>query len=286
MLIWCTNTAHLQSLERTRAIGDTDNTTMTSKAIQDVEKILPGIPMLVISQGAEAIVFKTSVHPYCNSPALSNTTEFIVKYRPSKRYRHPKLDASITKSRTIGEAKFMHKLTKLGINAPSLILVDLKSGLLWMECLGDTLASGEVSSFKNRLWHVERNGTKEDCLSDDIKEVCKNVGSLIAKLHINDMIHGDLTSSNIMLQGGNDAYLIDFGLSSYSGLAEDKAVDLYVLERAIQSTHSVYADSYNQWLLEGYQEAHGDKQTKKKYADVIGRLEDVRLRGRKRSMLG
>lgn len=260
---------------------------MAARIIDEIETILPGIPLQVVSQGAEAIVFKTTVHPYCINPSLSNNQEFIVKYRPSKKYRHPKLDASITKSRTVGEVKFMSKLTKLGINSPGVILADFKRGVIWMEYLGTSLASGEVSSFKNRLWEVERTGTPEDCVSEAIQLVCKKVGQLIGKLHTNDMIHGDLTSSNIMLQISDTPCLIDFGLSSYSGLAEDKAVDLYVMERAIQSTHSVYAESYNQWLLEGYQEAYNDnKMMRKKHAEVISRLEEVRLRGRKRSMLG
>lgn len=105
------------------------------------------------------------------------------------------------------------------------------------------------------------------------------------------MIHGDLTSSNILLKDDyTEPALIDFGLSSFSGLPEDKAVDLYVLERAILSTHSVFADTYNAWLLEGYENIHNSPEFKKhgktKYKETIRRLEDVRLRGRKRSMLG
>lgn len=249
---------------------------MTTQLIDQVKTLIPGIPLEIISQGAEAIVFKTSVHPYCQSPKLNNSHEFIVKYRPSKRYRHPKLDKTITKSRTVGEVKFMHKLSRVGINAPRIILVDFQTGIIWMEYSG-------VQSFKSRLWGVEKTGTPEDCVADDIKQVCNRVGDLIGQLHTNDMIHGDLTSSNIMLESDDNPSLIDFGLSSYSGLAEDKAVDIYVLERAIQSTHSEYADKYNEWLLDGYEKAY---QGSKKYREVIGRLEEVRLRGRKRSMLG
>lgn len=257
---------------------------MTDPIISVAQKHLPNIPLTMVSQGAEALVFKTTTHPY-----LPSQNPVIIKFRPPKPYRHPKIDASLTKNRTIGEAKFMYKLTKLGIRAPALILTDFNNGIIWMEFLGSELPNGEVSSLKNLLWYYEKTKTREECLSDDVKQLCVSVGALIAKLHLNDMIHGDLTSSNILLEG-KEPVLIDFGLSSYSGMAEDKAVDLYVLERAILSTHSLFAEDYNKWLLEGYEETHKQKQYgkngTKKLVEVIRKLEDVRLRGRKRSMLG
>lgn len=264
---------------------------MTDYLVGQVQKHLPHIPVEVVSQGAEALVFKTSVHPYLPnsiSPYLDNHDEYIIKFRPPKPYRHPKIDASITKNRTVGEVKFMSKLARIGIRAPSLILADFNNGIIWMECLGQTLPNGEVSSFKNWLWYLERNEIPDKCVSDEVRVVCIKVGALIGRLHLNNMVHGDLTSSNILLENFEPA-LIDFGLSSYSGLAEDKAVDLYVMERAILSTHSVFSDKYNAWLLEGYEQIHETefgKQGKKKHLETIRKLEDVRLRGRKRSMLG
>lgn len=262
---------------------------MTDSIIAVAQKHLPNIPLTIVSQGAEALVFKTETHPYIKKPYLSNQKQFIIKFRPPKPYRHPKIDASLTKNRTIGEAKFMYKLTKLGIKAPALILTDFNNGIIWMEFLGSELPNGDVSSFKNLLWYYEKTKTKEMCLGEDVRQLCISVGSLIAKLHMNDMIHGDLTSSNILLED-KEPVLIDFGLSSYSGMAEDKAVDLYVLERAILSTHSLFAEEYNMWLLQGYEETYNSKeygkQGVKKLVEVMRKLEDVRLRGRKRSMLG
>ncbi|KAK6199267.1 kinase-like domain-containing protein [Scheffersomyces amazonensis] len=261
---------------------------MTDRLVSQIQNHLPNIPVQVVSQGAEALVFQTSVHPYIDKPYLKNQGKYIIKYRPSKPYRHPTIDASITKNRTIGEVKFMNKLTKLGINAPSVISADYNRGIIWMEFLGTELTNGDISSLKNWLWYLEKNESKEKCLNDQVQSVCRKVGKLIGKLHLNDMIHGDLTSSNIILEDFEPA-LIDFGLSSYSGLSEDKAVDLYVLERAILSTHSVFSDHYNQWLLEGYEEIHKEFSKQggtKKYVETYRKLEDVRLRGRKRSMLG
>lgn len=262
---------------------------MTDHIIAQVQPLLANVPLTVVSQGAEALVFKTDKHPYTSTPSLANQSFYIVKYRPPKPYRHPKIDAALTKNRTIGEAKFMAKLARLGLSAPALILADFPNGILWMEYVGAQLPNGDVSSFKNHLWYLERNASREACVDESVKDICSKVGALIGRLHMNDMIHGDLTSSNIILQNG-EPVLIDFGLSSYSGLPEDKAVDLYVLERAILSTHSAFSDSYTVWLLEGYENAHRlkeyGKQGPKKLADTLRKLDDVRLRGRKRSMLG
>ncbi|KAI5964120.1 BUD32 [Candida pseudojiufengensis] len=264
---------------------------MTEKIILQAQKHLPNIDLKLISQGAEALVFQTKTHPYSHHPNLKNHQNFIIKFRPSKPYRHPKIDLQINKSRTIGEAKFIYKLNKLGIESPSLISCDFNNGIIWMENLGSYLPNGNISSFKNWLWYLEKNNL--DCTSDEVKDVCFKVGELIGRLHLNEMIHGDLTTSNVILTDNDGNWkpaLIDFGLSTFSGLAEDKAVDLYVLERAITSTHSVFADKYNQWLLDGYESVHSSKEFKKigkkKYDETIRRLEDVRLRGRKRSMLG
>ena len=266
---------------------------MSEKHLKRVLQLIPNIDLKVISQGAEALVFQTKIHPYSSHPYLKNQSQFIIKYRPPKPYRHPKIDAQITKTRTAGEAKFMYKLTKLGISCPALISCDLTNGIIWMENLGIELPNGNVSSVKNWLWYLEKEGDEAACINDKVKEVCYKVGQLIGRLHLADMIHGDLTTSNLILTGMEESWepaLIDFGLSSFSGLAEDKAVDLYVLERSVTSTHSVFAHKYNAWLLEGYVSAHNLKEYKKfgksKCAETIKRLEEVRLRGRKRSMLG
>lgn len=251
---------------------------MTDAILSQVHTAIPEIAFSVISQGAEALVLSTKVHPYLENTA--NAT-YIVKYRPRKPYRHPKIDTAITKARTIGEAKFMVRLKKAGIPAPTLVLLDPTNGVIWMEHIGDILPSGAVSSLKNYLWDLEKNGG--ECIGAEAQRMCRATGDVVGRLHMNDMIHGDLTTSNIILDQGN-AVLIDFGLSSYSNLPEDKAVDLYVMERAVLSTHSDYADKYTQWLLEGYQEAHSG--AKNKYKDTMKRLDEVRLRGRKRSMLG
>jgi len=117
------------------------------------------------------------------------------------------------------------------------------------------------------------------------------IGQEIAKMHLADVIHGDLTTSNMMLRHpssfksrhptlSTELVLIDFGLSFHSSLVEDKAVDLYVLERAFSSTHPDSEPLFAS-VLKAY-----EQRMRKDWTAIGRRLEDVRLRGRKRSMVG
>jgi len=113
------------------------------------------------------------------------------------------------------------------------------------------------------------------------------IGTEIAKMHLANVIHGDLTTSNMMLRRRPpnchppaEIVLIDFGLTSTSGLPEDKAVDLYVLERAFSSTHPD-SEPLFQSVLNAYAARSG-----KAWEAISRRLDEVRLRGRKRSMVG
>lgn len=103
-------------------------------------------------------------------------------------------------------------------------------------------------------------------------------------MHDEDVIHGDLTTSNMLLSCSRDnaepnLVLIDFGLSYISALPEDKGVDLFVLEKAFLSTHP-NTELLFEALLKSY------SASSKKSAAVIKKLNEVRLRGRKRSMVG
>ena len=92
-----------------------------------------------------------------------------------------------------------------------------------------------------------------------IEDLMRSIGTILAQLHSTGIIHGDLTTSNMMLRLTPNSpsgkqyeivsylylcwnqltgkVLIDFGLSSQAQYAENYAVDLYVLERAFASTH-------------------------------------------------
>ena len=125
-------------------------------------------------------------------------------------------------------------------------------------------------------------------------ELADEIGRFIGMLHRNDIIHGDLTTSNIMIKkpvgienvmkiekSELNIIIIDFGLSFISHQLEDKAVDLYVLERALISTHSQYSKDIFDRILQSYCKEYGRNNEK-----VVERFEQVRLRGRKRTMIG
>lgn len=133
-----------------------------------------------------------------------------------------------------------------------------------------------------------------------LNDLAQKIGEIIGKLHSHSVVHGDLTTSNMLVVKDTATtttsvdtavescvenikiYFIDFGLSQVvSNQAEDKAVDLYVLERALLSTHSLQAKGIFEYILKGYVSANETEANR-----VIERFEAVRLRGRKRSMIG
>jgi len=137
-----------------------------------------------------------------------------------------------------------------------------------------------------RLVELEENGAnfEED---QSLKSLMDRIGKSIGRLHETGIIHGDLTTSNMMLQQeeqtstdlSGDVFLIDFGLATTSAQEEDRAVDLYVLERAWISTHP-QAESLFKLVLDAYRKSFQAGKA------VLKRLEQVRMRGRKKSMVG
>lgn len=201
------------------------------------------LPMLKIAHGAEAVLYRDR--------------GTIIKERLSKAYRLPHLDESLRQFRTRREAKILQKLEALNFPAPHLrdfsdkrmsIVMDFVPG----EKLRDVLA-----------------------VEDDYEVLAKEVGNKVGLLHDNDIIHGDLTTSNmIQHEETGELFLIDFGLSSFSDKNEDKAVDLHLLDRALESKHHEKYPGIFDRVLEGYKESNP------KAAEVLNRLEQVRERGR------
>lgn len=159
-----------------------------------------------------------------------------------------------------------------GVCSPTVYYVDIKRGIIVMEEV-----AGETA--KETINNLQQSADNRSQLS----ELTRSIGQAIGRLHSDNLIHGDLTTSNIMITDGSTpgrVVMIDFGLSHVSNSAEDKAVDLYVLERAIISTHP---DSEKLFIsiLDSYKETYknGSKQ-------VLIKLEEVRARGRKRTMVG
>ncbi|ORX46384.1 tp53rk protein-like protein [Piromyces finnis] len=213
----------------------------------------------LIKQGAEARVFQTM---FCGKKAIA-------KERFKKPYRLPSLDEKLTQRRVVKEARCMAKCSKSGINTPTLYLIDNVNHVIYMEFIEGVT----VKEFLRKNQDKIENKNK-------IEEIMKEIGIMLAKMHTIDIIHGDLTTSNMILRDNKSVVLIDFGLGYTSHLIEDKAVDLYVLERAFLSTHHNSEELFS-IILKTYLENTGSLGVQ-----VNKKFEEVRLRGRKRSMAG
>ena len=167
--------------------------------------------MKLIAQGAEAKIFKKK--------------DSILKDRIKKSYRLPQIDQRLRKSRTRSEAKILRKASGI-INVPKVIRVDDKKMNLEIEY---------IEGVKVRDL-FDRNNEKLK------RKVCRALGKTVKKMHQNDIIHGDLTTSNMIWN--DKLYLIDFGLGKISIRVEDMAVDIHLLKECFKSKHHVHWQTY------------------------------------------
>jgi len=195
----------------------------------------------LIQEGAEAKIFKKT----------DNNIITIIKQRINKKYRINAINKLLIPSRTRREAKVISKLQKLNLNVPKLIFNN-KKDILEMEFIkGDKI---------------------RDILDKNI-ELAEEIGNYLAIMHDNNIIHGDLTTSNMILDKNSDLVFIDFGLSLFSHRLEDKAVDIHLFKQALESKHhKVFEQAYNSFI-KGYKKS-------KNYKEVIQRLKNVEKRGR------
>lgn len=282
-------------------------------------------PPTLITQGAEALVYKTCF--------LTPSKPAALKFRPSKAYRHPTLDARLTKSRVLAEARVLVKLSGSAVEEVKVPGIwglewDVGRGLQGRAKDGDgevTVAAAkgawilmewiEGRSVKELLRGVDTwaKGAEGTCMEQErervdgeVKALLRRIGRAVGAMHAKGgVVHGDLTSSNVMVRpvGGTsgmqmdveastahsppdlsgEIVLIDFGLATQSVQDEDRAVDIYVLERAFGSTHPRQEGWFDAEVL---QHPDGYKGSFKGANVVLKRLEEVRMRGRKRSMIG
>ncbi len=195
-----------------------------------------------LSQGAEAVIYRHDNEA--------------IKERSVKSYRLPEIDESLRKSRTRREAKVISKLNLIGVSCPKLNSSCDKKMQINMEYI---------------------DGAKlRDCLSNNPEAYSQEIGAGIAKMHANDIIHGDLTTSNMILKN-DKVYFIDFGLSFFSKKIEDKAVDLHLLKRALESKHNGIYEECFRHALDAYSGHYPDAK------EVLKKLEAVEKRGRNKS---
>lgn len=209
------------------------------------EKSYLKLPDDLIAKGAESNIVKSS---YLGRDA-------VLKNRISKNYRIPEIDNKIRKARTKLEAKLLSDVKKAGVVTPILYDVDLHDKTILME---------EI---------------KGDLVKDIINEdLAYEIGENIAKFHNLNIIHGDITSSNMMVNDKNQLVFIDFGLGRYSDLFEDKAVDLLVLKKSLQSIDYNNAIKIFDKVLEGYADEYKDDSLNRE--QIIKKINEIESRGR------
>ncbi len=189
----------------------------------------------ILAIGAEAVLY------------IDKKENKVIKERKKKKYRIPEIDNKLRSSRTRREAKVLEKLSQLHFT-PNVLFADNES-ILEIEYI---------------------NGKRlSECLEKEAWEhIGEEIGKKIKQIHNQGIIHGDLTTSNLILKN-KKVYFIDFGLSFFSQKTEDKAVDLHVLEEALESKHYTISKKMFAAVKNGYDDPI-----------VLKRLEEVEARGR------
>lgn len=178
--------------------------------------------MVFYKKGAEAELTET----------FFDGKKALLKKRIPKNYRSKKLDDEIRKKRTRGEVKLI-KNAGLSVKVPQILSVDEKNAEILME-------------------FIEGKMLKE--LIESKPYLCEKAGQQIKKIHDLGIIHGDLTTSNIMVRGAEkkeELVFIDFGLGFFSKKVEDKATDLIVFKKTFNATHSSLKKGWEK-VMKGY----------------------------------
>lgn len=189
----------------------------------------------LIAKGAESNI---TIGKYLNQ-------DVILKNRIPKNYRIPEIDDKIRKSRTKLEAKLLSDVKRGGVISPILYDVDLDNKIITMEKIDGKMV--------------------KDVMDVGSEDLAYKIGQTISKIHKQNIIHGDITTSNILLKN-EDVVFLDFGLGKYSDLLEDKAVDLLVLKKSLNPE---IANHMFDIILEGY----GDDK-------IADKIREIELRGR------
>ncbi len=199
--------------------------------------------MKLISKGAEANIYLTQ-------------EGLILKERIRKKYRVKDLDEYLRTTRTRKEAKLLNLSKKAGVPTPFVFDVDLEKKSILMSFV-------EGEKIRDYIENVD--------FEEKIK-ICRKIGELVAKLHRNDIIHGDLTTSNMIINK-DKIYFIDFGLGEISMDIEDKAVDVLLFKKCLHSSHYKNERECYEAFIEGYKRY-------KKSDDVLKRVGVIERRGR------
>jgi len=204
----------------------------------------------LIKKGAEASLYLGQWHG----------REVIVKKRLPKKYRPSRLDERIRVYRTVHEPQLLNEAKKAGVPTPLIYLVDVKNAAIIMEFI----VGKQLKQLLGKVSKAQR------C------SLCLKVGGLIGKLHKHGIVHGDLTTSNMILGLEGKIFFVDFGLGEKTEELEARAVDLHLMKRALQSTHFTFADECFEAVTEGY----GRVMAAEAAREVLKKIREIEHRGR------
>lgn len=203
----------------------------------------------LFAKGAEAYLYLEDWYGY----------QVIRKHRVTKSYRISQLDNTLRSERTIREARMLNAARQIGVRTPIIFRIIPEEATIVMEYIeGDRLKEclSTLSSKKRR-------------------NIFSRIGKAVAHLHLNNLAHGDLTTSNIILHPCNEIYLVDFGLASTTHNIEDFGTDLHLYCRALQSTHYMYWQECYEAFKQGYHKTYG-----KHALTIFKKVQAIESRGR------
>jgi TP53 regulating kinase and related kinases len=184
-----------------------------------------------LHRGAEADLFVSQLPPW----------KVVVKRRIRKSYRNEQLDEGIRKERTVRESSVMHESKLAGARTPSILGLDLEHSSIIMTFVEGSLARNVVDTMSE----FERNSLLEE------------LGRQVGYLHSAGIVHGDLTTSNVILSNDARPFLIDFGMGERSLAPEDFGTDLHLLQRSLSATHALDPANSLRKVANGYREIIG-----------------------------
>lgn len=247
MIAWMGQLMHkyglTQKIEETTVIQKYRTDMVDVPWIKKSDKHLK-LPPEIAEKGAEANLYEGK---WLNHHAF-------IKERILKSYRIPEIDHRLRKERTRKEAKLLGESKRCGVKTPLIYDINKKQNTLTLEKIHGRM-------IKNVF---------EDVGTERIKNISRKIGENIAKLHNCGIIHGDLTTSNLILEDDKIVF-IDFGLGKNSDLIEDKGVDLLVFKKAISGIHYKIADLCFSEILKGYETAENYEETFRKIEEIEGR---------------
>jgi|TARA_B110000014_G_scaffold38891_1_gene25262 TP53 regulating kinase-like protein len=201
--------------------------------------------MKLINRGAEADVYST----------VWNKNKAILKIRKKKSYRNSSLDQKIRKQRTIRESQIISQVKSFGISTPLIYFMDVSKCSILMQKI-----DGKVV---------------RDLKDNDIVKICGEIGRIVGLLHKNGIMHGDLTTSNFIVDK-EKLFLIDFGLASRTEKPDDHAIDLRLFKEILNSAHAKVIEKSWKNFQKGYSKSVGTKYCKK----VLDLVAVIESRGR------